>query len=120
MAKGVAITGISPLQPPYLRWYDPITMENPFNGFCEGAVIAPGWKRGTGLEGADYICHTWNIFENGTELLNRSCGSPILKNNGNLVGIFRFQRSGDNGCLAVARIELNNRGSNICVGERQL
>lgn len=69
-------------------------------GHSEGTVISVGLKLDT--EGqTEYIRHTWTVFESGSDL-DGSCGSPILDQQGSVVGLFRFKIRGDEGCLAVS------------------
>ncbi|OCK95055.1 uncharacterized protein K441DRAFT_676962 [Cenococcum geophilum 1.58] len=66
----------------------------------------------------DYIHHTWNIFENGSEPIDGSCG-PIFDKQGMVVALFRFKIRGDQGCLAVSAMELRRFGYKICCVEQQ-
>lgn len=71
----------------------------------EGAVISVGLKLDTEGE-TEYIRHTWTVFENGSGPIDGSCGSPILDQQGLVIGLFRFKIRGDEGCLAVSATEL--------------
>lgn len=93
-------------------------MNNPYSGYAEGAVLALGFKAPEEGE-TDYVYHTWNIFENGSEPVDGSCGSPILDEQGMVVGLFRFKIKGDQGCLAVSAMELRRFDYEICGGEQQ-
>lgn len=42
--EGITMSGISPGDPPDLRVYDDLTMNNPFSGGCEGLTMAIGAK----------------------------------------------------------------------------
>ena len=89
--SGITASGISPCYPPHLRAYDPITMDNPFSGSCQGFVLGLGGK--IPEEGdKDYVLHEWQIFENGNEPVDGSCGSPILNSDGEVVGLFHSRR----------------------------
>ncbi|KAI9772964.1 MAG: hypothetical protein M1840_008846 [Geoglossum simile] len=115
---GIQMSGISPGYPPHLRAYDPITMDNPFSGFCEGLVL------GTGAilpeEGdRDYVRHQWLIFDNGSEPIDGSCGSPFLDSDGRVVGLFRFKKINSDQCWGVSATELRNFGYDICGGEQE-
>lgn len=84
----------------------------------EGTVISVGLKLDT--EGkTEYIRHTWTVFESGSEPLDGSRGSPILDQQGSVVGLFGFKIRGDEGCLAVSTTELWRFGYEICDGERR-
>jgi hypothetical protein len=91
---GIETSGISPGYPPHLRTYDFITMDNPYSGFSEGSVLATGYKFSDG--GTEYVRHSWDVFENGSELIDGSCGCPILDEQGMVVGLFRFKVGGYN------------------------
>lgn len=116
--NGIKMSGLLPCYPPHLRVYDPITMENPFSGSCEGCVLGMGAKI-PGEGGKDYILHEWHIFENGNEPLDGSCGSPILDSDGKVVGLFRFVTKTSLHCLGVSAMELRAFGYEICGGEQQ-
>jgi hypothetical protein len=115
---GIRASGISPCYPPHLRAYDLITMDNPFSGSCHGFVLGLG-----GIipeEGdKDYVLHEWQIFENGNEPVDGSCGSPILNSDGEVVGLFRSKKESSNHCLGVSAMELRTFGYEICAGEQQ-
>jgi hypothetical protein len=115
---GIKASGMSPCYPPHLRAYDLITMDNPFSGSCQGFVLGLG-----GIipeEGdKDYVLHEWLIFENGNEVVDGSCGSPILNSDGEVVGLFRFKKENSNHCLGVSAMELRTFGYEICAGEQQ-
>lgn len=73
---------------------DNLTMENSFSGLCEGIFMASIWK----CIPADGNRHKlpWVVISNfylgngGEEPLDESCGSPVLTENGEVVGLFRF------------------------------
>lgn len=115
--NGIRLNGISPAYPPHLRVYDALTMENPFSGSCEGTVMALGARI---VEEGDkgFVAHEWIFFENGDEPVNGSCGSPILDTEGKVVGLFRFKVEESGLCLTVSATELQERGYEICGGER--
>ena len=115
---GIKTSGISPGYAPHLQRYHPLSMNNPYSGYAEGAVLALGFKAPEEGE-TDYVYHTWNIFENGSEPVDGSCGSPILDEQGMVVGLFRFKIKGDQGCLAVSAMELRRFDYEICGGEQQ-
>jgi hypothetical protein len=114
---GIAASGISPGYPPHLRTYDLIAMDNPYSGFSEGSVLATGYKLPE--EGStEYVRHSWDVFENGSEPVDGSCGCPILDEQGMVVGLWRFKMEGTNACLAVSAMELRRFGFEVC-GEEQ-
>lgn len=115
---GIKTSGISPGYPPHLQRYDILSMDNPYSGYAEGTVLASGFKV-AGEGETDYVYHTWNIFENGSEPVDGSCGGPILDEQGMVVGLFRFKMRGDQGCLAVSAMELRRFGYEICGVEQQ-
>jgi hypothetical protein len=115
---GTEASGISPGYPPHLRGYDSVTMDNPYSGFSEGSMLATGYKCPDGGR-TEYVLHSWNIFENGSEPVDGSCGSPILDGQGMVVGLFRFKVGETNACLAVSATELRSFGFEICGGEQQ-
>ena len=115
---GIETSGISPGYPPHLRTYDFITMDNPYSGFSEGSVLATGYKF-PDEGGTEYVRHSWDIFENGSEPVDGSCGCPILDEQGMVVGLFRFKVAGTNACLAVSAMELRRFGFEIGGGEQQ-
>lgn len=116
--EGIKASGISPSYPPHLRRYDTINMNNPYSGYAEGTVLAVGLRIAEEGE-TTYVQHTWNLFENGSEPVDGSCGSPIFDDQGMVVGLFRFKMSGDQECLAVSAMELKRFGYDICGGEHQ-
>jgi hypothetical protein len=115
--SGIKASGISPCYPPHLRAYDPITMDNPFSGSCQGFVLGLGAIIPEGDQ--DYVLHEWQIFENGDELVLGSCGSPILNSDREVVGLFRFKKENSHHCLGVSAMELRKFGYEICTGEQQ-
>lgn len=113
--EGVEITAFSPGYP---RRYDILDMNNQYMEHSEGTVVSVGLKLDT--EGkTEYIRHTWTVFESGSEPLDGSRGSPILDQQGSVVGLFGFKIRGDEGCLAVSATELWRFGYEICDGERR-
>ena len=115
---GIGTSGISPGYPPHLRTYDFITMDNPYSGFSEGSVLVTGYKLPEG-GGTEYVRHNWDIFENGSDPVDGSCGCPILDEQGMVVGLFRFKVRGTSTCLAVSAMELRRFGFEISSGEQQ-
>jgi hypothetical protein len=115
--EGVTTSGISPGYPPYLKFYDSITMDNPYSGFSEGSVVAVGFKFYG--EHTEYIVHSWSFFENGYEPVDGSCGCPVLDEQGMVVALFRFKDEGSDRCLAVSAMELRRFGYEICGAEQQ-
>jgi hypothetical protein len=64
------------------------------------------------------VAHVWSLFENGDEPVDGSCGSPILNDEGKVVGLFRFKVANSNLCLSVSASELREYGYEICDGEQ--
>lgn len=116
--EGIKVAGISPGYPPHLRRYDVLEMDNPYSGYTEGTVIGVGLKL-AGEGGTNYIHHTWDLFENGNEPVDGSCGCPVLDEQGLVVGLFRFKMEGGDGCLAVSAMELRRFNYEISGGETQ-
>ena len=116
---GVPMRGISPDYASHLRIGDTVTMDNPYTGQCEGRVLGIGLRtREDGeLNKFRWVKHEWFVFENGDEAIDGSCGTPILKENGLVVGFFRF-RGMNNECSSVSTLLLREYGYEIC-GETQ-
>ncbi|KAL2041234.1 hypothetical protein N7G274_006179 [Stereocaulon virgatum] len=113
----IRISEISPAHPPHLRVYDALSMNNPFSGSCEGVIVVLGAV--IPEEGdKDCVAHTWNLFENGDEHVDGSCGSPILTDEGKVVELFRFKVANSDLCLSVSALELREYGYGICGGGR--
>ena len=121
--EGIKASGVSPGYPPHLLRYDNLEMNNPYSGYAEGVALGFGLRiadEGDGSEAEnDYVQHTWNIFENGSEPVDGSCGCPIFDNQRRVVGLSRFKLSEGKGCLAVSAMELRRFGYEICGGEQQ-
>ena len=115
--NGIRMKGISATHPPHLRVYDALSMNNPFSGSCEGVTMAPGALIPDGGN-KEYVRHVWTFFENGDEAVDGSCGSPILTDEGEVVGLFRFKAVNSNFCLAISALELRGYGYEICGGEQ--
>ncbi|MCJ1483606.1 hypothetical protein MMC06_003774 [Schaereria dolodes] len=115
--NGVRMNGISAACSPHLCVYDPLTMNNPFSGSCEGVTVSYGIII-PDLESEKYVAHEWIFFENGNEPVDQSCGSPVLDAEGQVVGLFRYKAANSSLCLAVSAITLREYGYEICSGEQ--
>lgn len=111
---GKAMVGISPNYPPHTLIGDIISMDNPYSGFCEGQIVALGAKIGN--SGKHYIPHTWTILQSGEEVVDGSCGSVILDDDGRVVGFFRYMSNDGTDCYTVSATELRENGYEICGG----
>jgi hypothetical protein len=116
--NGIKTNGISPCYPPHLKAFKRLTMDNPFSGSCAGLVLGFG-ARIPGEGDRDYVRHQWNVFENGSEPADGSCGSPILDSDGKVVGLFRFRQNNSRNCWGVSAMELREFGYEVCGGEQQ-
>ena len=76
------MVGVSP------NYFPANPYSGPYSGFCEGQIIALGAKIGN--SGKQYIPHTWMMVQSGEEVVNGSCGSVILDDDGRVVGFFRY------------------------------
>jgi len=71
-------------------------MENAFSGCCEGIFLDAIWKAIPDDEERE---HPWVVIpifylgNGGAEPLDGSCGSPVLTEDGEVVGLFRFQQT---------------------------
>jgi hypothetical protein len=54
---GIKTSSISPGYPPHLQRYNILSMDNPYSGYAEGTVLAPGLKA-TGEGETDYVYYT--------------------------------------------------------------
>lgn len=115
--QGSRITGLCQPYPPHLKIFDPLTMNNPFSGFCDGLVMALGAT--VEQDSGKYIKHVWHYFESGQEPIQGSCGTPILNDDKNVVGMFRYKLENSSMCLTVSAIELREFGYQICGGIQQ-
>ena len=81
-----------------VRLGDPIFMDTPFNGRCEGMVMKMDWLRIPTDEPADnthYIIGAFLYFGNGGDtLFEGCCGGVIWNTNHDVLGQFRFQETG--------------------------
>lgn len=113
---GIQVDGISPGHSPQLRSFDTISMNNPFSGDCGGLVFGLGCIIPEDSD-HDYVQHQWIILEDGDEPVDKSCGSPIIDANGQVVGLFRYKMPNSRDCFAVSAQTLWDYGYEICVGE---
>ena len=110
---GTIINGLAVDRTPHMRSYDDVTMNNPFSGHCNGAVLATG-ARITGEGDKRYVLHDWYVFENGQQAADGSCGSAVLDAQGGVAGMFRFKQQDSGDCLCVAAVEMREFGYEIC------
>ena len=95
--------------------YGSVNMDNPFSGCCIGNVLAIG-ARITGEGNKRYVLHEWDAFGNGDQVVDKSCGSPALDDEGRVAGLFRFKQKDSAECLCVAVGEMRELGYEICGG----
>ena len=73
---------------------DTLTMENSFSGSCEGISVASVWKSIPVDENPhklpSAVLSNFYLGNGGEELLDRSCGSPVVTEIGEVVGLLRF------------------------------
>ena len=114
---GVRANRISLSFPSDLRTYDTCSMNTPFSGRCDGHLLAAG-EVIPACGNAEHVPHMWLSFESGDEPVEGTCGSPIIRDNGDLVGFFRYKMEDSNYCYAVSALTLQEHGYEICGGER--
>lgn len=85
---------------------DTLTMENSFSGLCGGVFMASIWKSIPAGENPHKL--PWVVIPNlylgngGEEPLDGSCGSPVVTQIGEVVGLFRFMtNNGKAYCVSV-------------------
>lgn len=81
-----------------LRVGDPIFMDTPYNGRCEGSLMKVGVLRILSDEPADdteYVIGAFAYFGNGADtLFDGCCGGVVWNSSHNVVGQFCFQQDG--------------------------
>ena len=87
--EGGHIAGIAISEPPHPRAHDPIFMDSPFSGICEGVVLGLGGYIHEPQGNVQYVEHVWMEFQNNAGVVDGSCGSPILNVDGQILGFFR-------------------------------
>lgn len=92
--------------PPGLLIGDTLTMENSFSGLCEGIFMASIWKSIPADENPHKL--PWVVISNfylgngGEKPLDGSCGSPVVTEIGEVIGLFRFMtNNGKAYCVSV-------------------
>lgn len=72
--------------------FTPLTMDSPYNGHCDGVLLAKGFMLGVGIEErASYVRSDITYFANGgKEILDGSCGCPIYTEDLEVVGFIRY------------------------------
>lgn len=85
---------------------DTLTMENSFSGLCEGIFMASIWKSIPADENPHKL--PWVVISNfylgngGEESIDGSCGSPVVTEIGEVIGLFRFMtNNGKAYCVSV-------------------
>jgi hypothetical protein len=116
-STGIQVGKILKCETPEVRVCDTLTMDNPFTGGCEAQVQALGTFVPEDPD-VEYVGHVWHLPENRKAPKDGSCGTPILKSNGDLAGLFRYQLLGSDTCVAVSGIELRKRGYEVCKSEK--
>ena len=90
-------------------------MDNPYSGFCEGRIVALGAKIGNSRK--QYTPHTWMTLQSGEEVVDGSCGSVVLDDDGGrVVGSFRYMPNDGTECYTVSATELRENGYGISSG----
>ena len=115
---GTLITGFAPVYNHKVQAGDTISMNNQYNGFCEGLIMSVGKLK---IENTNprhnWATTRWLLFENGDEPKEGSCGSAILTEGGEVVGFFWFQSKSEEGlCYSIAADELRSFDYEICGG----
>jgi hypothetical protein len=100
---------------PTLKYYDNLSMNNPFSGCAYSQLLGTGVK----VEGiqATMTRHHWIVTDCGTDPVDGSCGSPILDDNRRVVGFFQFKQNNSAHCYAVSVEELRKEEYEICAQE---
>lgn len=93
-------------------------MNNPFSGHSDGQILATGIKvEDSGV----MIKHEWILMDSGMDRgmdpVDGSCGSPILDDNRQVVGLFRYKQKNSQHCYAVSATELRAAEYEICEQE---
>lgn len=92
LKEAINITSLR--RPTGLRTGDILSMENAFSGYCEGTFVDTIWKsipEGEGLRSQPWVIISSFYLGNGLEEpLEGSCGTPVLTDEGEVVGLFRF------------------------------
>jgi hypothetical protein len=105
---GTLIIGLAPVYNHKVKAGDPISMNNPYSGFCEGQILSVGKLAIEDTEpDQNWIATRWMFFENGDQPKEGSCGSAILTEGGDVAGFFWFQSNSEEGlCYSIAADEL--------------
>ena len=107
---GVMLSGIATSP----KGYEPLTMNNPYTGSCEGLLLGVGIR----VEGEEavYVKHHWAYMESGLEPERGCCGTPVLNGDDEVIGLFRYKYS-DNMCYAVSALQLREVGLEVVGGK---
>lgn len=77
-----------------MQSYELVSINNPFNGFCEGLFMGSGKYRLPAdgpVANHKWVSTVWVYYGNGrAEPMKGSSGSPILDKDGFLIGFFRY------------------------------
>lgn len=106
---GITPAGLSICDSPDLRRFDELSMNNPYTGSAAGQVTGLAARVGS----TSYVRHTWTEFENKGGLVGGSCGSPVMKPDGIVVGFFRYIEEGTSKCYAVEAAYLEQMGFRV-------
>lgn len=93
-------------KPTDLKIGDVLTMNNAFSGYCEGVFTSVVWRSIPENEERGELpwvtISSFYLGNGGEEPLDGSCGSPVLTEEGEVVGLFRFlTTSGNAYCASV-------------------
>lgn len=113
--EGIVIKGIR--RTDEMKFYDMVSMNNPFSGYHDGVFVGTQLKRvpiDEATVNREWVRDTWVWLGMGMEPLNGSCGSAILDEDGNVVSFFRFLVDEYPGCgIGVAATTLSDFGYRI-------
>ena len=100
-----------------LRSGDPIYMDTPYNGRCEGVLMKVDVHRiiGEGADEQEYVVGAFGYFGNGGDtLFDGCCGGVIWNSNHDVLGQFRYQQDGlDNLCYCPTFSMLQSLGYTV-------
>lgn len=113
----ITITKTAPPYPPQTKLFDPLSINSPYSGQCDGSLLAVGVRVGRSSD--KLILHVLACLENSHEPISGSCGCPVIDSTGRVLGLCRFVKKEEEGeCLCVAAEEVGRFGYEIYSGER--